>query len=205
MTIPRSVFAALVSASLLSAALPAFAQCTNLTGSPAPTPEEYAANRVRLKYLSTGPGSGDDRPEIQKSAFNAPSLTFDPLATHTVHFTVSRNTIAGPTMWSASVPPSASLWTMTTLSSGVVRWRYIDPNATFGGVKKAQIVGYPGGLHVWTYVRAVNQNIASAPLVPGVDQAHVLVEIESGGVGVCYDGATDNCVGTGNTQTCSVM
>ena len=141
------------------------AQCSNLTGNPAPQPEPYAANKALLKYLSTGPGSGDDRPELYKSTFTAPSLAFDPLTQHTVHFTFTKNTAAGPVMWTASVPPSATLWTMTVLGNGNVRWQYNDPAATYG-VKRAQIVRYTNapGLHVWTYVKAVNQNIANAPL-----------------------------------------
>ena len=63
----------------LTLALPELvhAQCSNLTGNPVPQPEQYAANLVKLKYLATGPGFGDDRPEIQKSLFNAPSLSFE--------------------------------------------------------------------------------------------------------------------------------
>jgi hypothetical protein len=50
----------------------AYAQCSFLTGNPAPQPEQYAANKVQLKYLGTGPGSNDDKPEIYKSTFTAP-------------------------------------------------------------------------------------------------------------------------------------
>ena len=179
-------------------------QCSFLTGNPAPQPETYAANLVKLKYLITGPGFGDDRPEIKKSSFTAPSLAFDPATLHSVHFTARANSISGPVMWTMSVPPSATLWTATTLVNGNVRWRYNDINATFG-LKKAQIVAYVGGFYVWTYVRTVNQNIANAPLVAGVDALHLQVEIENGGVGVCYDGVTAACTGTGNTQTCKVL
>lgn len=191
----------------LTLALPELvhAQCSNLTGNPVPQPEQYAANLVKLKYLATGPGFGDDRPEIQKSLFNAPSLSFDPLTTHSVHFTLRKNTIAGPVMWTASVPPSGTLWTMTLLPNGNTRWRYNDPSATFG-LKKAQIIQYGvGGAFVWTYARFVNQNVTNAPLAPGVDGVHLLVEIESGGVGACYDGVTAPCTGGGNTQTCKAM
>jgi len=178
---------------------------TNLTGSPAPQPEEYAANHVKLKYLNTGPGSGDDRPEINKSLFVAPGLEFDPLTTHTVHFTLKENTIAGPVMWTATVPPSATLWTVTVLGNGNIRWRYNDPTATFG-LKKAQIIRYASfpDLHVWTYARFVNQNVTNAPLTPNVDNAHLMIEIQNGGVGVCYDGASNRCTGNGNTQNCKV-
>lgn len=187
----------------LSAPAVARAQCSNLSGNPAPQAEDYAANQVKMKYLSTGPGGLDDRPEVKKSAFTAPALVFDPQMQHTVHFTGRKNTIAGTVMWSLSVPPSPTLWTSTILSNGNVRWRYNDPAASFG-VKKAQIVAYVGGLFVWTYVRGVNQSIVGAPLVPGVDQIHLMVEIESLGVGVCYDGTTTSCAGMGNTQTCKV-
>jgi hypothetical protein len=179
------------------------AQCTNLTGNPPPQLEEYGANFVKLKYLSTGPGGGDDRPEVKKSTFTAPSLSFDPNTLHTVHLTGRQNTIAGTTMWSLSIPPSLTLWTSTTLANGNVRWKYNDPSSAFG-VKKAQVVAYVGGLHIITFVRGVNQSIVGAPLMPGVDNTHLTVEIESLGVGVCYDGTTTSCSGSGNTQTCKV-
>ncbi len=187
----------------LLAPLLAHAQCSNLTGSPAPTTETYGANYVKLKYLMNGPGGGDDRPEVKKSAFSAPSLTFDPLTTHTVHMTARKTSISGTVMWSLSVPPSATLWTQTNLPNGNTRWKYNDPNATFG-VKKAQIVGYTGGFFVVTYLRGVNQNIMAAPLIPGTDQLHLLVEIENAGTGICYDGIADTCQGSGNTQICYV-
>ncbi len=53
-------------------------------------------------------------------------------------------------------------------------------------------------------MRAVNASIVGAPLVLGVDQGHLLVEIENSGSGVCYDGIASDCSGTGNTQTCAV-
>ncbi len=182
------------------------AQCLNLTGNPLPQAEQYAANHVKLKYLNTGPGSGDDRPEFNKSTFVAPALNFDPLTTHSVTFTLRQDTIGGAVMWtSANVPPNATLWTMTTLGNGNVRWRYNDPAATFG-LKKAQIIRYAntGGLHVWTYARFVNQTITNAPLTPNAQNAHVMVEIHNAGAGVCYDGSTSRCLGNGNTQNCKV-
>jgi hypothetical protein len=50
----------------------------------------------------------------------------------------------------------------------------------------------------------VNQNIANAPVVPNVDNVNLMVEIESGGVGACYEGTTNRCTGAGNTQNCRV-
>ncbi len=200
----RSTTAFMAVLCLLAAPTLVHAQCSNLTGNPPPTAtEEYGANRLRLKYLATGPGGGDDRPEISKSTFNAPALVFDPQFFHTSHFTIRKNGIAGTVMWSATLPPDATHWTSTTLSNGNVRWKYSDPAAPFG-IKKAQFVEYVGGLHIWTYVRAVNASIVGAPLVPGVDQGHLLVEIENSGSGICYDGIASECSGMGNTQTCAV-
>jgi len=47
-------------------------------------------------------------------------------------------------------------------------------------------------------------SIVGAPLVPGVDHGHLLVEIETSGSGVCYDRIASECSGMGNTQTCAV-
>jgi hypothetical protein len=184
----------------------AAAQCNLLSGNPAPTTEPYGANLVLLKYLASGPGFGDDKPEIQKSTFMAPGFPFDPATTHSVDLTIRKNNISGPIMWNTTIPPSTTLWTATTLVNGNVRWRYNDPSATFL-VKKAQIIqGGPflPGFYVWTYIRGTNSNIANAPVIPLVDQAHLTVQIANGGVGICYDGVTTACTGSGNTQRCRV-
>lgn len=184
----------------LAASMPlvARAQCTNLTGNPAPTAEQYAANFIKLNYLPSGPGGGDDRPTLKKSAFTAPSLAFDPLTTHTVHVTMTVNTVGGPVLWSTSIPPSPTLWTNVGN-----KWMFNDPATTYG-VRKAKVVSYPGGFYVIVKLLGRNTNIANAP-VAATDSAHVLVEIESGGTGICYDGGTAPCTTAGNTQTCKVL
>lgn len=68
-----------------------------------------------------------------------------------------------------------------------------------------RVVSYPGGFYVIVKLLGRNTNIGNAPVTPNVDSAHVLVEIESGGTGICYDGGTAPCTGSGNTQTCKVQ
>lgn len=166
------------------------AQCTNLTGSPAPTPSYYLANRVRLAYRSNGPGFGDDRLVWKKADFGVPP-GFDPINTHSMHVTVRKNGIAGPVLWSTSIPPS-NLWAATG------PWfRFRDPATTYG-VRMIRLPQVGGPMRAF---KARNVNITNAPLVPGVDTLHVLIEIESGGVGVCFEG-TATCVGSGNSQRC---
>ena len=55
------------------------------------------------------------------------------------------------------------------------------------------------------FFRGRNTNITNAPVTANVDNVHVMVEIEAVGVGICYDGITAPCTGTGNTQTCKVF
>ena len=176
----------------------ASAQCSNLTGNPAPTPEVYAANAVKLSYLPSGPGGGDDRPLLKKSPFMDPSLAFDPQNLHSVHVTYRLNSIAGPVMWTTTIPPSLALWTQVGSA-----WNFSDPATTYG-VRKLKIRDYGGGLFIIVKLIGRNTNISNAPVVAGVDNVHVMVEIESGGVGTCYDGATSICLGSGNTQKCHV-
>ena len=71
-------------------------------------------------------------------------------------------------------------------------------------MRKIKVVGIAGA-YIITKLQGRNTNIGSAPVVAGTDAAHVLVEIEAGGAGVCYDGATAPCRGSGNTQTCKVL
>jgi hypothetical protein len=179
----------------------AYAQCPN--GTPGPQPEQYAANQLKLKYLSTGPGGGDDKPELKKSAFNGPLFAFNP-ATQNLHVTIRANSSVGNLLWTTTIPAGAPGWTQVTLSNGNVRSKYNDPLTPYG-VKKAQIVDYTIGLHIITKLLGANTNIANAPLVPLVDAAYLLVEIEQAGVGICYDGVTTPCTGSGNTQTCKAL
>jgi hypothetical protein len=183
------------------AASVSYAQCPN--GTPGPQPEQYAANQLKLKYLATGPGGGDDKPQLKKSAFIAPSFAFNP-TTQNLHVTFRANSSSGLVLWTTTIPAGATGWSQVTLSNGNVRSKYNDP-ATPYGVKKAQIVDYVSGLHVITKLLGANTNITNAPLVPNVDNAYVLVEIEQSGVGVCYDGVTTPCTGSGNTQTCKAL
>lgn len=158
---------------------------------------------MKLKYLATGPGSGDDRPQLKRSAFLAPSFAFNP-ATQNLHVTIRANSSVGNLLWTTTIPAGASGWVQTTLPNGNVRSKYSDPLTPYG-VRKAQIIDYTSGGHIITKLLGANTNIMNAPLVPLVDAAYVLVEIEQSGVGICYDGATTPCTGSGNTQTCKAL
>ena len=150
---------------------------------------------VKLKYLGTGPGFGDDKPMLFKSTFTW-ATPFDPIATHTVHVII-QDTNTGLQLWSTDIPPGP-LWTHPTAN----KWKFND-QATAYGVRKAQVVGFPGG-YVITYIKGRNTNITNAPVTVNASKAYVRVEIESGGVGVCYEGDSGFgvCTGAGNTQTC---
>jgi hypothetical protein len=180
--------------------------CSNLGGSPAPTPEVYAANAVFLKYLATGPGGGDDRPRLRKSTSNNPSFTgLDLNTTHSITVTFRRGSGVGPVMWVGTIPAGTGLWAQVTLPSGVVRWTFNDPTVTYG-IRKARVIDYGGGFYIVDKFFGANQNIGNAPVTPGVDAAHALVEIyDGGGNGTCYDGVTAPCTGSGNTQKCKAL
>jgi hypothetical protein len=183
--------------------------CTNLSGNPSPTAEQYAANAVLLKYLGTGPGSGDDKPQLKKSAFTNPSFTgFNPNTTHSITVTIRRGSGVGPVMWVGTIPAGTGLWVQTILSNGNIRWSFSDPTVTYG-IRRARVVDYAGtfpGFYVVDKFFGANQNIANAPVTPGVDAVHALVEIYDGaGAGTCYDGVTAPCSGAGNTQKCKVL
>ena len=178
------------------APMAARAQCSNLSGNPVPTPQPFASNLVKLRYLPTGPGFNDDRPLLKKSPFLAPSLLFDPINTHTVHVTFRKNTVTGPIMWTANIPPSTTLWSHT----GSI-FTFKDPATTFG-VRKVKILSFPGGGYIIRFVKGMNTNITNAPLVPNTDNVYVMVEIEAAGVGTCYGGVTTRCRGNGNRQKC---
>lgn len=175
------------------------AQCPNVGG--APQAEPLGALGVALKYLSNGPGGGNDRPEVRKSIFTTNALgVFDPVTSHALHLTLRKNSIVGPVMWAATIPPNA-LWT-STVTPAYVRWSFNDPSLAYG-VRKARVRVYPSDLYTIEYVLGRNANVANAPLVPFVDNVHLMVEVESGGVGYCYDDVTLHCGGSGNTQKCS--
>jgi hypothetical protein len=180
--------------------------CTNLSGNPVPTPEIYAANAVFLKYLATGPGSGDDKPRLRKSTSMNPTFTgLDLAATHSITVTIRRGSGAGPVMWVGTVPAGSGLWTSVTLPGGVVRWTLNDPTVTYG-IRKARVLDYGGGLYIVDKFFGANQNIGNAPVTTNVDPVHALVEIYDGsGAGTCYDGMTAPCTGGGNTQKCKVL
>ena len=169
--------------------------CTYVPGTA--NSEQYAANFVKLAYLGTGPGSNDDKPMLKKSLFTWGG-TFDPLLTHTVHV-IMQDTNTGLTLWTADVPPSASLWTHPSAN----KWIFSDPATTYG-VRTIKVTVPTPGLYLITLLKGKNTNITNAPVTPNVSKAYVRVEIESGGVGVCYEGDSGLgvCTGAGNTQVC---
>jgi hypothetical protein len=185
--------------------LSAGAQCTNLGGNPLPTPEIYGANAVNLRYLGTGPGSNDDKPQLKKSlSMNAGFVGFDPALTHSVTVTIRRGSNVGPVMWSGTIPAGSGFWTSIPLPGGAIRWTYNDPTVSFG-VRRARIVSYAGGVYIVDKFFGQLANIANAPVSAGVDPVHVQVEFYDGtNTGTCYDGVTQPCTGLGNTQKCRV-
>ena len=178
----------------------AYAQCSHLTGSPAPTFEQFAANRVLLKYGSTGPGSSDDKLKLKKSVFNASSFSFDPLVTHSVHIAYRVNTANGMDMWTTDIPPSSTMWTVNSTGT---KWTFNDPTMSNNGVRKLKIKDFGGGVFVVKKMIARNTNIMSAPFGAS-DNVYVMVEIEMSGSGICYGGASTSCLTnpSGTRQKC---
>lgn len=190
--------ATLVAAALALAPADVAAQCTNLVGNPPPQFEQYFPNFAKLAYRSNGPGNSDDKVILKKSVVWSPGFAFDPVNTHTVHITLRRNNLAGPVLWSTSIPPSALLWTQTNRG-----WKYSDPATTANGVRRIKIFDYGVGSYLIKKLVAINTNVTNAPLNPATDNVHALIEIEAAGVGMCLEGATYSCRGNGNSQRCS--
>ncbi len=184
-------------ATLLFAASATWASqpCTYVAGNA--NTEQYAANFVKLAYLGTGPGFNDDKPLLEKSLF-AWGGAFDPLLTHTVHV-IMQDTNTGLTLWTANVPPSATLWTHPAAN----KWTFSDPATTYG-VRTIKVTAPSPGYYLITLLKGKNTNIMNAPVTANVSKAYVRVEIESGGVGVCYEGDSGLgvCTTSGNTQIC---
>ena len=197
----RSVLV-LVAITVVLQATAAYAQCPVVGG--VPQAEQYAANKVRLRYLSTGPGFGDDRPELFKSLVTAslPS-TFDPVNTHSVHVRILLNGSQAQVMSDITIPPNSN-WTQTVVGLGT-RWDYSDPLMTYG-IRKARVIDFGNTSFLIVRWLGRNQNIGFAPLTPGVDNVTAEVELFDGAnLGVCYSGSSDACAGGGNTQTCKVQ
>src|SRR5690348_7078822 len=143
----KSALVVLAAAILLQAAV-ASAQCPNVGGSP--LAQQYAANKIKLKYMSTGPGFNDDRPELYKSlvAATLPS-TFDPTTTYSVHVRFLLNGSQSNVMWDVTIPPNG-MWTQTITSLGS-RWDFFDPTVTYG-VRQARVLDF-GSAYVVAWVR----------------------------------------------------
>ena len=73
-------------------------------------------------------------------------------------------------------------------------WKYVLATPV-GGVKKALLKEAPNGSMAYKF-KLVGKagDISFAPLVVATDDVNVRLEIESGGVGVCFDTTLTTCV-----------
>jgi hypothetical protein len=149
-----------------------------------------AIKKVNLVYGATGPGAGDDKPKVIKAEFNS-GAAFDPDSTDDVHVTLTNTGPAGGAMFSATMaagPP----WVQNNPAKNKWGWVVATP---VGGVKKATLKEAPAGSMNYKFKLVGKEaDISFAPLVVATDDVRVTLEIESGGVGVCFDATLATCV-----------
>jgi hypothetical protein len=171
---------------------PGWAQCTHLSGSPLPTANPALASKIRLRAASGGLfGDANDKFKILKG-FLSTSGPIDPATTHQVHITLRKTNSAGPVMLAISLPPGPP-W----ISLSGAGFRYLDPLAPLA-VRKFLVKGISP--QYFYKVIGKKASIASAPLTTG-DTIHMMVEIESGGVGDCFDTVLP-CTATTTAANC---
>lgn len=168
------------------------------------TPALMSAPQVEFKYRNTGPGGGDDRVKLHKNgAFFITLVTFDPDSVDNVHITLRRNTTTGADLWTTSLPAGPP-WTQRTVSRrGHQQWNYKAPAPGTGYLKgllrNALVAPFQSGLNRLTVVKADDTNIAG-PLAG--DDVTVILEIESGFAGLCFESTSTTCTGSATDEKC---
>jgi hypothetical protein len=154
--------------------------------------------KVLLRYKGTGPGDGDNVFKVIKFEFTT-GTPFDPATTYNVHVTLtntgpgkgvilSQTLVAGPP-W-ARPNPAKNKWT----------WKDLPPNPPFPlSVKSALIKEAPAGSTDYQFKMIGGEaSFTNVPLAIATDDISVLVEIETGGVGLCLQGTNVSCTETIN-------
>lgn len=172
-------------------------ECDPCPHVPSASPSPLASVRkVSLLYRRTGPGGGDDKPQVIRAAFSSVA-TFDPDSTDNVHVTLRRNTASG-SLFAASLTSASSLWTQR---SSAHRWTYRNAAAT-NGVRKAQLkeLRTIPGVYLLTML-GKSANVAG-PLAPAT-AVDVIVEIEpAGGAPLCLSATLSTCTSTSSKDVC---
>jgi hypothetical protein len=169
--------------------------CPNVGGSPAPM---TGVGKVLLLYGATGPGGGDDKPKVIKAEFST-GAAFDPDSTHDVHVRLTKTT-TGATLFTATLA-AGGFWSQP--SSAVKKWIYKDPTVpTTVGVKKALLKETPSGSAAYRLKLIGKEATIAGPLAPA-DGVRIVLEIESAGVGVCFDATLTTCASSAARDLCT--
>jgi hypothetical protein len=152
-----------------------------------------SVKKVILGYGSdAAPGGGDDKPKVIKALFTT-GAAFDPDSTDNVHVTLV-NTGTSGTLLSASLTTASGYWTQN--DPAVKKWKYAADPITVG-VKKSILQEKPPASTNYAFKmigkEASISGAAGAPLVVATDDVAVTLEIETGGVGVCFAATVTDC------------
>lgn len=163
--------------------------CPNSNGATA-TP--MTVKKVLLGYGSDAtPGGGDDKPKVIKAAFST-GAAFDPDSTDNVHVTLT-NTGTGGTLFAATLTTASGFWSQS--DPAVKKWKYkADPITA--GVKIAILQEKPSASMDYSFKmvgKEASISGADAPLNVVTDDVRVTLEIENGGVGVCFATTVTQC------------
>ncbi len=157
-------------------------------------PGAMTVKKVLLIYGATGPGSADDKPKAIKAEFST-GAAFDPDTTDDVHV-MFRDADTVPTLFDASLAAGAP-WTQLTTAPD--KWKYLDTTAPTG-VKLMLIKEDPAVPGDYTAKVIGKFADIAGPLVGG--SVTTTIEIESGGIGVCFSGVNAVCTSTAAKDKC---
>lgn len=155
---------------------PVAAQCTNLTGEPAPVPE-LLASKIKLGAAAGGLwNDGNDKFKFLKGFFS-PTMPINPRTTHKLHFTLRHiDGVDDPEMLAFTIYPNDVDTWWTEPAPG--RFSYNDGSIK---IKMRDL----GGFVAYKLI-ARHANIVFPSLVSG-DTVHMMLEVEDGGDGHCGD------------------
>lgn len=155
--------------------------------------------KVILGYGGSGPGSGDDKPKVVKAEFTT-GASFNPATTDDVHVTLT-NTTTSATLFAAALTQASALWVQPNPAKN--NWKYKDPAAVpVAGVKVAKLKESPNASTNYQFKLVGKGTNIAGPLAPA-DDLHLILEIETGGVGVCFDTTVTTCINKPTKDLCT--
>jgi hypothetical protein len=158
-----------------------------------------AVKKVILGYGGSGPGSGDDKPKVVKAEFTS-GAAFNPATTDDVHVTLT-NTGTSAVLFVTSLTQAGGLWVQPNPAKK--NWKYKDPAATpVAGVKVAKLKESPAASTDFQFKMIGKLTNIAGPLAPA-DDVRVTLEIETGGVGVCFDSTLATCLNKPAKDLCT--